>query len=56
MRYVGQEHAVTVDLPRDLIDEQATAPAIKAEFDAVHACATAPRRPAKSGARSSACA
>ncbi|MBN8963922.1 MAG: hydantoinase/oxoprolinase family protein, partial [Rhizobiales bacterium] len=35
MRYVGQEHAVTVDLPIDLFQRQDRA-GIKALFDAVH--------------------
>ena len=35
MRYVGQEHAVTVDLPLDLFVRRDRA-AIKAHFDAVH--------------------
>jgi N-methylhydantoinase A len=36
MRYVGQEHAVTVELPRHLF-ERADRAAIKAHFDRVHA-------------------
>ena len=35
MRYVGQEHAVTVDLPGELFAAQDRA-GIKARFDAVH--------------------
>jgi N-methylhydantoinase A len=35
MRYIGQEHAVTVDLPSELIANRDTA-AIKRQFDAVH--------------------
>ena len=35
MRYVGQEHAVTVDLPSEFFASQDRA-AIKAHFDAVH--------------------
>jgi N-methylhydantoinase A len=35
MRYVGQEHAVTVDLPGDLIEKR-DVDAIKKQFDAVH--------------------
>ncbi|HEU5019907.1 MAG TPA: hydantoinase/oxoprolinase family protein [Pseudolabrys sp.] len=35
MRYVGQEHAVTVDLPLELFESQDRA-GIKAHFDAVH--------------------
>jgi N-methylhydantoinase A len=48
MRYVGQEHAVTVDLPADFFREQ-NRDAIKAHFDAVHAVrygTSAPREPA----------
>jgi N-methylhydantoinase A len=36
MRYIGQEHAVTVDLPMELFVKQDRA-AIKAHFDSVHA-------------------
>jgi N-methylhydantoinase A len=35
MRYVGQEHAVTVDLPQQVFDKQDRA-AIKRHFDAMH--------------------
>jgi N-methylhydantoinase A len=35
MRYVGQEHAVTVDLPRELFENKDRA-GIKKQFDAVH--------------------
>ena len=48
MRYVGQEHAVTVDLPADLFIREDRA-AIKAQFDAVHAVrygTSAPQEPA----------
>lgn len=48
MRYVGQEHAVTVDLPTDLIERQ-DRKAIKAAFDSVHAVrygTSAPGEPA----------
>jgi N-methylhydantoinase A len=48
MRYVGQEHAVSVDLPLDLIRAKDRA-AIKAEFDKVHAVrygTSAPGEPA----------
>ena len=48
MRYVGQEHAVTVDLPLDVIRNKDRA-AIKAEFDKVHAVrygTSAPGEPA----------
>ena len=36
MRYVGQEHAVTVDLPLERVRASATAHAIKRLFDAMH--------------------
>src|SRR4029077_16936559 len=36
MRYVGQEHAVTVELPLELF-QAGNRDAIKAHFDAVHA-------------------
>src|SRR5262249_61540478 len=36
MRYVGQEHAVTVELPLELFQAE-DRDAIKARFDAVHA-------------------
>jgi N-methylhydantoinase A len=48
MRYVGQEHAVSVDLPFELIRAKDRA-AIKAEFDKVHAVrygTSAPGEPA----------
>ena len=48
MRYVGQEHAVTVDLPLDVIRNKDRA-AIKAAFDKVHAIrygTSAPGEPA----------
>lgn len=48
MRYVGQEHAVTVDLPTDVFARQDRA-AIKAAFDQVHAVrygTSAPSEPA----------
>ena len=48
MRYVGQEHAVTVDLPLEVIRAKDRA-AIKAEFDKVHAVrygTSAPGEPA----------
>jgi N-methylhydantoinase A len=48
MRYVGQEHAVSVDLPLDLIRSKDRA-AIKREFDKVHAVrygTSAPAEPA----------
>ena len=48
MRYVGQEHAVTVDLPTDLIARQ-DRKAIKGAFDRVHAVrygTSAPGEPA----------
>src|SRR5262249_56078245 len=35
MRYVGQEHAVTVDLPNEVFDKQDRA-AIKRHFDEMH--------------------
>ncbi len=35
MRYVGQEHAVTVDLPLEVFEKQ-DRPAIKRAFDAMH--------------------
>ena len=49
MRYVGQEHAVTVELPRELF-ERADREAIKREFDAQHAIrygTSAPGEPAE---------
>lgn len=49
MRYVGQEHAVTVDLPRELFDRGDRA-AIKAHFDAQHTIrygTSAPGEPAE---------
>ena len=49
MRYVGQEHAVTVDLPRALFLERDRA-GIKRHFDEVHAKRygfNAPREPAE---------
>ena len=48
MRYVGQEHAVTVDLPTDFFTRQ-DRHAIKAHFDGVHAVrygTSAPQEPA----------
>ena len=48
MRYVGQEHAVTVELPSDFFKRQDRA-AIKERFDAVHAVrygTSAPKEPA----------
>ena len=54
MRYVGQEHAVTVDMPLELFAEQDRA-GIKQRFDAVHeARYSYPRRTSRP--RSSACA
>ncbi|MBD2750386.1 hydantoinase/oxoprolinase family protein [Microvirga sp. BT688] len=49
MRYVGQEHAVTVELPRELF-EQGDREAIKRHFDAQHAIrygTSAPGEPAE---------
>lgn len=49
MRYVGQEHSVTVDIPQELFDRQ-DRDAIKALFDAVHAQrygTSAPSEPAE---------
>ena len=49
MRYVGQEHAVTVELPRELF-ERGDREAIKREFDAQHAIrygTSAPGEPAE---------
>lgn len=48
MRYIGQEHAVSVDLPREFFDRQDRA-AIKSHFDEVHAVrygTCAPKEPA----------
>jgi len=48
MRYVGQEHAVTVELPRELFERQDRG-AIKQQFDAVHLQrygTSAPKEPA----------
>jgi N-methylhydantoinase A len=48
MRYVGQEHAVTVDLPQQYFDKMDRS-GIKAHFDQVHAVrygTSAPREPA----------
>jgi N-methylhydantoinase A len=48
MRYVGQEHAVTVELPSEFFQRQDRA-AIKQRFDAVHAVrygTSAPKEPA----------
>ena len=36
MRYVGQEHAVTVELPIELFKQRRTATASRQRFDAVH--------------------
>ena len=48
MRYIGQEHAVTVDLPRESFDRKDRA-SIKSHFDSVHKVrygTSAPKEPA----------